>query len=181
MATTIRRTRIEGLSVIEYESYIDERGSFLNVFRSQDPGFVSIWSGRSILQVNQSTNKQPGTVRGLHLQSAPHSEAKIVTCLSGTIWDVAVDLRRDSSSFGDWYAVELNSSLGNAMLIPEGCAHGFQVLQPNSRVLYLHSGHWIPDSETGIRFDDPQLKIPWPMRPINLSHRDLSLPYLSNY
>ena len=97
---------------------------------------------------------------------------------AGLGWDVAVDLRPGSPTWGQWHAVELSPGAANALLIPEGCAHGFQVLEPGSELLYLHSGAWVPEAETGVRFDDPQLAISWPLPPQGLSERDLALPLL---
>jgi dTDP-4-dehydrorhamnose 3,5-epimerase len=96
------------------------------------------------------------------------------------VWDVAVDLRPGSPTWGCWQALELSPEQGNALLIPEGCAHGFQVLEPGSELLYLHSGAWVPEAETGVRFDDPQLAISWPLTPLGLSERDLALPLLES-
>jgi dTDP-4-dehydrorhamnose 3,5-epimerase len=130
--------------------------------------------------VNLSRTEEVGTIRGLHLQAPPHSEAKLVRCLRGRVWDVAVDLRPGSATRGRWHAVELSPDRGNALLIPEGCAHGFQVLEAGSELLYLHSGAWVPEAETGVRFDDPQLAIPWPLPPLGLSGRDQALPLLGS-
>ena len=101
-------------------------------------------------------------------------------CLKGKVWDVAVDLRRDSPTYGKWQAVELTPDKGNALLIPEGCGHGFQVLEPGSELLYLHSHAWIPQAESGVRWDDSQLAIAWPLPVSDLSDRDRSLPLLSD-
>ena len=117
-------------------------------------------------------------IRGLHYQSPPYEEAKLVRCLKGKVWDVAVDLRQKSITYGCWHAVELSPELGNAIFIPEGFAHGFQVLSPNSELLYIHSNIWVKDFERGIRFDDPVLAINWPLKPTEISKRDLSLPTL---
>ena len=165
-------------SVLELmgQPFSDDRGAFLNAFRAQEPGYAQTWGKRAIAQVNISRTEAVGAVRGLHLQAQPHSEAKIVRCLRGRVWDVAVDLRPNSPTRGQWHAVELSPGAANALLIPEGCAHGFQVLEPGSELLYLHSGAWVPEAETGVRFDDPQLAIPWPLPPLGLSERDLSLP-----
>ena len=138
------------------------------------------WGDRGIAQVNLSRTEAVGTIRGLHLQAEPHSEAKLVRCLRGRVWDVAVDLRQDSATYGQWHAVELSPDQGNALLIPEGCAHGFQVLEPGSELLYLHSGAWEPEAETGVRWDDPTLAIAWPLPAGGLSERDCSLPRLSD-
>ena len=169
-------TSIAGVLKLVSQPFCDQRGAFLNVFRAQEPLFAKAWGDRGIAQVNVSRTGAVGTIRGLHLQAPPHSEAKLVRCLRGHVWDVAVDLRPDSPTYGHWHAVELSPGAANALLIPEGCAHGFQVLEPSSELLYLHSGAWVPEAETGVRFDDSQLAIPWPLTPLGLSERDLALP-----
>ena len=178
MPADLRPTTLSGVFELASRSFADRRGVFLNAFRSQEPAFASSWGDRGIAQVNLSRTEAVGTIRGLHLQSFPHAEAKLVRCLRGRVWDVAVDLRSDSATCGKWHALELSGDQGNALLIPEGCAHGFQVLEPGSELLYLHSGAWVPEAETGVRFDDPQLAIPWPLPPLDLSERDLALPLL---
>ena len=178
MTTKARATAIAGVWELMGQPFCDERGSFLNAFRSQDAAFAKAWGQRPIGQVNQSRSGQLGTVRGLHLQAPPHSEAKLVRCLRGLVWDVVVDLRPGSVTWGRWHAVELTPKAANALLIPEGCAHGFQVLAPNSELLYLHSGAWVPEAETGVHCCDPKLAIPWPMPVVGLSRRDQLLPSL---
>jgi dTDP-4-dehydrorhamnose 3,5-epimerase len=178
MPTEVRCAAIDGVLELVGQPFADHRGSFLNAFRAQEPSFAEAWGDRRIAQVNLSRTDDVGTVRGLHLQAPPHSEAKLVRCLRGRVWDVAVDLRPGSASFGHWHAVELCPSSSNALLLPEGCAHGFQVLEDSSELLYLHSGAWVPQAETGVRFNDPQLAIPWPLPPTGLSERDLALPLL---
>jgi dTDP-4-dehydrorhamnose 3,5-epimerase len=180
MPTEARPTPIAGVLELVGQPFTDKRGAFLNAFRTQEPAFARGWGVRPIAQVNLSRTEAVGTVRGLHLQAPPHSEAKLVRCLRGRIWDVAVDLRPGSASSGQWNAVELSPSAANALLIPEGCAHGFQVLEPGSELLYLHSGVWVSEAETGVRFDDPRLAIPWPLPPTGLSERDLGLPLLES-
>lgn len=178
MHPRIHFAQIVGVLEIVAQPFRDHRGAFLNAFRANEPGFAQAWGVRGITQVNLSRTESAGAVRGLHLQAQPHSEAKLVRCLRGRVWDVAVDLRPNSPTFGHWHAVELTPEKANALLIPEGCAHGYQVLQPGSELLYLHSGSWVPEAETGVRFDDPQLDIKWPMQPHGLSERDLALPLL---
>lgn len=180
MQTEVVRTPIRGVCELRSQIFVDSRGSFLNAFRAEGESFIGSWEKRGIAQVNLSCSEVVGTIRGLHLQVAPHSEAKLVRCLKGRVWDVAVDLRGDSTTFSKWQAVELSPQRGNALLIPEGCAHGFQVLEPHSELLYLHSGAWVPEAESGVRWDDPQLAITWPSSPTELSERDLNLPFLSN-
>lgn len=178
MPAELKRTALNGVFELVGQPFADQRGAFLNAFRAQEEAFASSWGNRSIAQVNLSRTEAMGTIRGLHLQAAPHAEAKLVRCLRGRVWDVAVDLRPDSATRGQWHATELSLDRGNALLIPEGCAHGFQVLEPGSELLYLHSGPWVPAAETGVRFNDPRLAIPWPLPPQGLSVRDLALPML---
>ena len=180
MPTESRPTPIAGVLELVGQPFADHRGAFLNAFRIQEPPFALAWGDRPIAQVNLSCTEVVGTVRGLHLQVGPHSETKLVRCLRGRVWDVAVDLRPTSATYGRWHAVELSPASANALLIPEGCAHGFQVLKEGSELLYLHSGAWVPDSETGVRFDDPSLRISWPLPPTGLSERDLALPLLES-
>jgi len=180
MTTEAQSSPITGVLELVSKPHSDHRGVFLNAFRTQEQAFAKAWGERPIAQVNLSRSEAMGTVRGLHLQEAPHSEAKLVRCLRGYVWDVAVDLRPESATYGQWHAVELSPGAGNALLIPEGCAHGFQVLEPGSELLYLHSGAWVPESETGVRFDDPSLAISWPLPPTVLSERDLGLPLLES-
>ncbi len=180
MATEVHRTPIDGVIALVGQTVADQRGVFLNGYRQQDPAFAQSWGDRPIVQVNLSRTETVGTVRGMHLQAPPHSEAKLVRCLRGRVWDVAVDLRQDSATFGRWHAVELSPAAANALLIPEGCAHGFQVLEAGSELLYLHSGAWVPAAETGVHCTDAQLAIPWPLPPTGLSARDQQLPLLES-
>ncbi len=181
MTSEALSTPIPGVWELRGQGVRDPRGQFLNGFRAQDVAFASTWGQRPILQVNLSRTNAVGAVRGLHLQSHSHSEAKLVRCLRGRVWDVVVDLRPESDTFGRWHAVELTPSAANALLIPEGCAHGFQVLEPESELLYLHSGAWVPESETGVHCCDPQLAVAWPLPPIGLSQRDQSLASLAAF
>ena len=179
MPAEVFLTPINGVVELVCEPFVDARGAFLNAFRAQEESFLGSWGTRGISQVNISRSDSVGTIRGLHLQIPPHSEAELVRCLKGRVWDVAVDLRTESATWGQWHAVELTPERSNALLLPEGCAHGFQVLEPGSELLYLHSGAWVPEAESGVRWDDPQLAITWPLLPKGLSERDRSLPLLS--
>jgi dTDP-4-dehydrorhamnose 3,5-epimerase len=176
----LRTTPIAGVVELVGQPFRDRRGAFLNAFRLQEPAFAEIWGQRAIAQVNLSLTKTVGTIRGLHYQAAPHGEAKLVRCLRGRVWDVAVDLRRDSLTYGQWHGVELSPEQANALFIPEGCAHGFQVLAEESELLYLHSGVWVPEAETGVRWHDEQLAIAWPLPVSDLSDRDQSLPLFAD-
>jgi dTDP-4-dehydrorhamnose 3,5-epimerase len=175
-----RSTSINGVYELSCPPFRDHRGTFLNAYRGNQAAFLSSWQERQIAQVNISRSDIPGTIRGLHLQSPPHAEAKLVRCLRGRVWDVAVDLRPESPTYREWHAVDLTPMKSNSLLIPEGCAHGFQVLEPESELLYIHSGDWASETEFGVRFDDPQLAIHWPLPPQQISERDLALPLLKS-
>jgi dTDP-4-dehydrorhamnose 3,5-epimerase len=122
-----------------------------------------------------------GAVRGLHFQHAPHAEMKLVRCVKGRVWDVALDLRKGSPTFLQWHAQELTPNNSLMLIIPEGCAHGFQVLDPDSELLYLHTASYMPTTEGGIRFDDPAVKIAWPLPVADLSERDKQHPYINEH
>ena len=171
-------TPLAGVLELRTAAFQDARGAFLNGFRREH--WLTSWGERPIEQVNLSRTERVGAVRGLHLQRAPWPEAKLVRCLRGRVWDVAVDLRPSSPTWGCWHAVVLAPELGNALLIPEGCAHGFQVLAPGSELLYLHSAPYRPEAELGVRWDDPQLAVAWPLPPLDLSPRDQQLPLLES-
>lgn len=161
---------------METTPYHDARGHFFRAFCKND--LASILGNRRIEQINVSHTNSVGTIRGMHFQCAPHAEMKLIRCLKGMVWDVAVDLRRNSNTFLKWYATELSPEAGNMLIIPEGCAHGFQVLKPESELLYLHTAGYSPEAEAGIRFDDPLVSIRWPLPAGNLSPRDLSFSFL---
>ena len=120
MSTEVRLTSIAGVLELVSQPFADHRGSFLNAFRAQEPTFAHGWGERPIVQVNLSRTETVGAVRGVHLQAGLHSEAKLVRCLRGRVWDVAVDLRLGSASYGQWHAVELSPGAANALLSPEG-------------------------------------------------------------
>ena len=180
MATKIHTTPIFKVFELYTDIFEDHRGAFINSFRVDENAFMESWGNQSIAQVNLSRTKGRGMVRGLHLQAEPYSEAKLVRCLKGCVWDVVVDLRKDSITYGHWHALELSPKTSNAIHIPQGCAHGFQVLEPDSELLYLHSGKWVPECEKGVRWDDPTLAIAWPLPVEGLSNRDRNLPYLAD-
>ena len=178
MNPKIINTPIDGVYEIRYEPFKDNRGIFTNIFRANNPKFLNTWKEEPIKQVNISETKLVGTIRGLHFQKSPHSEYKLITCLQGEVWDVAVDLREDSNTYGNWISCNLNDKINNGFIIPRGCAHGFQVLKPNSKLLYLHSCNWEKESELGYRWNDKKLNIKWPLRVTEVSLRDQNLPYL---
>jgi dTDP-4-dehydrorhamnose 3,5-epimerase len=131
--------------------------------------------GLLFVQVNHSITRRRGTIRGLHLQRAPAAEFKLIRCLRGRVFDVAVDLRPGSATFGRWHALELSDENQRQILIPPGCAHGFQTLVDDCELLYQHSAAYRPDCEDGVRHDDPGLAIAWPEPVAELSARDAGL------
>lgn len=165
------------VKVIEAVTLLDERGEFSRIFCDNE--LRGVLNKKSIKQINRSMTHKIGAIRGMHFQNAPHAEVKIVRCLRGKVFDVAVDLRKDSPTFLQWIGVELSPQKNNALVIPEGCAHGFQVLEEDSELLYLHTESYTPSSESAIRYDDPLIGINWPITPTEISQRDLSHPYLN--
>ena len=170
-------TNIPGVWTTESLAFKDDRGAFSRLFCSEE--LQPIIQQRNIVQINRSNTHGVGVVRGFHFQKRPYAELKIIRCLRGRVFDVAVDLRQGSQTFLCWTAVELTPENNRVLIIPEGCAHGFQVLEADSELLYLHTAFYTPQAEGGVRFDDPRLGVKWPLTPINLSARDLSHPYLT--
>ncbi len=170
---------IAGAFVAQSSPREDARGSFMRLFCARD--FALAHGARPIVQINESFTRTAGTVRGLHFQAGADADAKWVRCMAGRVWDVIVDLRRDSATFLQWHAVELSAQNCRAVFIPEGCAHGFQTLEADSRLLYLHTAFHQPDAERGVAFDDPQLAIGWPREVALLSDRDRALPTVQTF
>jgi dTDP-4-dehydrorhamnose 3,5-epimerase len=171
-------TPINGVSVAQSHVNTDHRGSFSRLFCARE--LSEVIGERQILQSNQSVTVIVGAIRGMHFQRPPHAELKMVRCLRGRVWDVAVDLRAGSSTFLQWHAEELSPDNARALVIPEGCAHGFQVLEPGSELLYFHTAYYVPEAEGGVRYDDPLLSIKWPRPVSDVSVRDQRHPYLSS-
>lgn len=161
---------ILGAYVLHRSVKHDDRGSLARVFDSSEVG--SRLSGFSIMQVNRTVTARAGTVRGLHCQLPPAAEIKLVTCLTGSVFDVIVDLRADSETFGQWLGVMLDGMNPTSVLVPEGCAHGIQTLVPDVHMLYLHSAAFVPSSEAGLNPLDASLDIDWPMPVTDMSERD---------
>jgi dTDP-4-dehydrorhamnose 3,5-epimerase len=131
------------------------------------------------MQINYSQTETVGTIRGLHYQIPPYAEMKLVRCLRGRVWDVAVDLREGSPTFLHWHAEELSRKNTRMLVIPEGCAHGFQVLEKGSEMLYLHTSLFEKSAESAVRYDDPALSIPWPLAVTDISERDRNHPIIN--
>ena len=170
-------TAIAGVFVAQTNAFQDSRGAFVRLYCENE--LAEAATGRKIQQINHSRTAAVGAVRGMHFQFAPHAETKMVRCLKGRVWDVAVDLREGSPTFLQHYAQELSPLNALMLVIPEGCAHGFQVLEPDSELLYLHTANYTPGVEGGVRFDDPALNLPWPLHITDLSERDKQHPLLN--
>ena len=163
-------TDLKGLSIINLEPIKDERGEFQRIFCKNE--FRNLNHKKEIVQINYSITKHKGTVRGLHFQYPPKAEIKMITCLKGKIFDVAVDIRRDSPTFLKWHGEILSENNKRMIYIPEGYAHGFQVLEDYSELLYFHTEFYSPENEGGIRYDEPQINIKWPSEITIVSKRD---------
>jgi dTDP-4-dehydrorhamnose 3,5-epimerase len=163
-------TPLAGAYVVELERLPDDRGFFARAFCQDE--FRKHGLKPAIAQCNVSWNRKRGTLRGLHFQAPPHEEAKVVRCTRGAIWDVIVDMRVGSATRWRWHALELNADNRLALYVPEGFAHGFQVLADDTEVLYQMSEFYHPELARGLRWDDPKLAIRWPLPDPVISERD---------
>lgn len=167
---------LEGLCLISTEPFTDHRGSFARLFCRRE--FREIGLEKPLAQINLSQTIRKGTVRGLHMQQAPHAEVKVVRCIRGAVFDVAVDMRRTSPTYLKWHGEILSPENGNALYVPEGFAHGFQALEPHSDLMYFVSEYYAADAEAGCRYDDPAFGIEWPLDVENVSEKDLACPFI---
>lgn len=168
---------LAGLVAIQRSHMGDNRG-FLSRLFCADELRAAGWH-KPIAQINHTLTSRRGTVRGMHFQRAPHAEMKLVSCIRGEIWDVAVDLREGSPTFLKWHAERLSSQNGRAILIPEGFAHGFQSLSDDVELIYCHSTSHVPQSEGGLHPQDPRLGIAWPLEFAEISTRDAIHPLIT--
>jgi len=175
---SIQPLPLAGLALIKTTPFEDSRGAFARLFCAEELAALSLPG--PIAQINHSRTTTVGAVRGLHFQHPPRAEAKIIRCLRGRVFDVAVDIRQNSSTFLQWHAVELSAENQLAYHLPRGFAHGFQVLEPNSELLYLHTDFYSPEHEGGLRHDDPALAIVWPLPVADLSARDAGHPLIGS-
>ncbi len=175
MAARLSPYKIPGLLLVEGKIFPDERGSFMESWREED--FVSV-PGVHFVQDNLSQSRR-GVLRGLHYQKRPAGIGKLVRCVYGKIWDVAVDIRKGSPTYGQWAAIELSDDLNQMLWVPEGFAHGFCALSSEAAVLYRTTGYWSLEHERGILWNDPQINIAWPLENPRLSAKDAALPPLT--
>lgn len=169
---------LAGAYRIDIQRLDDDRGFFARQFCAQE--FAAHGLSVNWLQFNTSFNRLEGTLRGLHFQRPPEAEAKLVRCVKGAVFDVIVDLRFGSDTYGAWTSVELNEDTRAMIYVPPGFAHGFQTLRPNTELFYQHSRAYSPGYEGGLAFDDPNLAIPWPRPVAGLSARDADFPTLDH-
>ena len=163
-------TPLSGAFVVDVESHDDERGLFARTYCADE--FHKHAISFSVVQCNVSFNRLRGTLRGMHYQAAPAYEAKLVRCTRGAIYDAIVDVRRDSPTYGRWFAAKLDADNRRAMYIPPNVAHGFQTLVDESEVFYQMSSAHAPQSARGLRWNDPRLDIAWPLPVSVISQRD---------
>lgn len=173
----IKQTPLQDASIIEPEPFEDNRGLFTRVFCQQE--LQRILHNKNIVQINHSITKQKSAIRGMHFQYPPKAEIKMVKCLRGSVFDVIIDLRKGSPTFLKWHGETLSSKNMKMLYIPEGFAHGFQTLEENSELLYLHTEFYSPEHEGGVRYNDIAINISWPLDVKDISEKDRNYPLLS--
>lgn len=171
------KTFIEGLVLIEFDQFDDKRGNLAKLFDKKIFSKNNI--NLNLTQVKYSSTKLKGTIRGPHMQSKPFEEEKIVRCVKGRIFDVVIDLRTKSKTYGKWFGEEMSEVNRKCIYIPKGFAHGFQTLTNNCDILYMMSGEFSKLNYVGFRWDDPNLKIKWPLKPTIIAEKDLKRPLFS--
>ena len=173
----ITETPLAGLYLVQRTVRADDRGWLERMYCTTD--LASVLGSRAIVQVNRTVTHARATVRGMHYQVPPAAEAKVVSCLRGAAFDVAVDLRRDSPTFLQWHAEALDAENRRSLFIPEGFAHGFQAISDECELLYFHTAAYDADAERGLRPTEPRVAIEWPLPLEHLSERDASHPPLA--
>ncbi len=168
-------TNLTGAWVIDPEPHKDDRGRFMRVWCTRE--FAEHHLEFLPVQANMGFSMHKGTVRGMHFQKAPATEAKLVRCTKGVIYDVVLDLRPESPSFAKWYGVELSAENGRMLYVPEYCAHGYQTLEKDTEIYYMTTGFYTPDAVSGVRFDDPVFGIKWPLSAVAISEQDRNWPF----
>lgn len=170
-------TSLVGSYVIDLEPRSDERGWFARYYCKEE--FEKIGHTKEWLQMNHSFTNKKGSIRGMHFQVQPFREIKMLRCIAGSVYDVIIDLRKDSATFLQWMGVELSAANKKMLYIPEGFAHGFQCLEDDCELIYHHSEFYKPGAEAGIRYNDPLINIKWPLPLTVISSRDEEHPYLT--
>ena len=173
----INKLSLKNAYVLEPEPFSDHRGKFVRIYCYKE--LQHIGHSKPIVQINHSLSRQKGAVRGMHFQYPQKAETKIIKCVCGSVFDVIIDLRRGSSTFLQWHGEVLSAENMKMMYVPEGFAHGFQVLEENTELLYSHTEFYSPEHEGGVRYDDPVINISWPLEVTDISEKDQSHPLLS--
>lgn len=172
-----KSTPLAGAFVIEPERRGDERGHFVRTFCDQE--FSAHGLETHFVQANAAWNTEKGIVRGMHRQLSPHEEVKVVRCTQGAVFDAIVDCREDSPTLHQWFGLTLSAENGIQLYVPRGFAHGYQVLEDRSELVYLVSAHYAPEAESGLRWNDPTVGIEWPIpTPTDISDKDANWPLL---
>lgn len=166
----LKETKISGVFLVVVEAHHDERGFFARTWCERE--FAAGGLNPRLVQCSISFNEKKGTLRGVHFQTKPFQEAKLVRCTRGSLYDVALDMRPDSATYRQWVSAELTADNRQALYIPEGCAHGFLTLEDRTEALYQMSEFYEPGSARGVRWNDPAFGIEWPFPPIVISGRD---------
>lgn len=167
-------TKLQGAFIIDLKKLEDERGFFARTFCANE--FADNNLETKFVQGNTSLSFKKGTLRGMHFQKPPYEEDKLVRCTKGALYDVIIDLRKDSPTYKEWIGVELTENNQRALLVPRGFGHGFITLKDNTEANYLVSQFYTPGAEAGIRYNDPQFEILWPFEPIVVSEKDANHP-----
>lgn len=170
---TFTETKLKGSYIVDLKLLTDDRGSFARTFCKRE--FEQIGHAKEFVQCNQSWNTHKGTLRGMHYQIPPYKEIKLVRCIRGSVFDVIIDLRKGSSTFLQYLSVELNEQNKKALYIPEGFAHGFQTLEDNTELVYMHSEYFNPVADTGLNYLDKTLNITWPLPVSKITDKDKNL------
>jgi dTDP-4-dehydrorhamnose 3,5-epimerase len=161
---------LEGARLVELSPFADSRGRFSRLFCGKV--FAEAGLEGNFVQINESFNISPGTLRGMHFQLPPAAEVKVVRCMQGKMWDCIIDLRPSSATFRKWFGAELTPENNLMMYVPRGFAHGFITIEPNTFAIYLASSAYAPGSERGVRYNDPAFAIEWPLAPAVISDKD---------
>jgi dTDP-4-dehydrorhamnose 3,5-epimerase len=170
-------TFLKGAYIIESESSKDNRGIFSRLFCKTE--FKKIGFNKEIVQINHSLTNKKGSIRGMHYQIQPYSEIKMIKCIKGKVFDVIVDIRKDSSTFLKWHAEIISENDGKMMYVPEGFAHGFQTLEDYSELVYFHTNYYNKNCERRISFKDPLINIKWPLKISEISEKDSDIRLLN--
>ena len=165
-----KETPLASAYIIDLEPFQDERGLFARTYCKNE--FAEIGHKKEFVQFNHSETSTKGSIRGVHYQKPPYAETKLIRCIKGKVFDILVDIRKGSPTFLQWYGVELSAENKRMIYIPEGFAHGFQTLEPDTHLIYHHTAFYTPGFEGGLKFDDPRIGIDWPLAPTVLSEKD---------